>query len=124
MSCLQEHQGRGEVVTGLLYLNESVPDVHEMNLTSDRPLVDIPFEQLCPGPIGAGRSARGISLIYSARQIDGSMKLTNSSGWDPDSTCACHDINLHHGARSLQRASTFEIYRETTIRARRTHVNR
>jgi len=49
MTCLQEHQGRGEVVTGLLYVNESVPDVHEMNQTSDKPLVDIPFEQLCPG---------------------------------------------------------------------------
>jgi 2-oxoglutarate/2-oxoacid ferredoxin oxidoreductase subunit beta len=49
MTCLQEHQGRGEVVTGLLYVNESVPDVHEMNQTSDQPLANIPFEQLCPG---------------------------------------------------------------------------
>ena len=48
-SCLREHQGRGEVVTGLLYLNESVQDVHEMNQTPDQPLVDIPFEELCPG---------------------------------------------------------------------------
>src|SRR6185437_11841883 len=49
MSCLQEHQGRGEIVTGLLYLDESIPDVHEMNSTPDRALVDIPFEDLCPG---------------------------------------------------------------------------
>jgi 2-oxoglutarate ferredoxin oxidoreductase subunit beta len=49
MSCLQEHQGRGEIVTGLLYLDESAPDVHEMSLTADRPLVDIPYEELCPG---------------------------------------------------------------------------
>jgi 2-oxoglutarate ferredoxin oxidoreductase subunit beta len=48
-SCLREHQGRGEVVTGLLYLNESVQDVHEMSQTPDQPLVDIPFEELCPG---------------------------------------------------------------------------
>jgi len=49
MSCLQEHQRRNEIVTGLLYLNESVPNVHEMNSTPDLPLVDIPFEALCPG---------------------------------------------------------------------------
>ena len=49
MACLQEHQRRNEIVTGLLYMNESVPDVHEMNRTPDLPLVDIPFETLCPG---------------------------------------------------------------------------
>jgi 2-oxoglutarate ferredoxin oxidoreductase subunit beta len=49
MSCLQEHQGRGEIVTGLLYLNESVPDVHEMNQTPDTPLVNVPWQELCPG---------------------------------------------------------------------------
>src|SRR5579871_4550820 len=28
---LQEHQGKGEVVTGLLYVDESVADMHELN---------------------------------------------------------------------------------------------
>jgi 2-oxoglutarate ferredoxin oxidoreductase subunit beta len=37
------------IPTGLLYLDESVPDMHEMNNTSDTPLVQIPFESLCPG---------------------------------------------------------------------------
>ena len=49
LECLQEHQNRGEIVTGLLYLNETAPDIHELNQTPDTPLVDIPFEQLCPG---------------------------------------------------------------------------
>lgn len=49
MSCLQEFQKRGEIATGLLYVDESVPDVHEMQRTAARPLVDIPFEELCPG---------------------------------------------------------------------------
>jgi 2-oxoglutarate ferredoxin oxidoreductase subunit beta len=49
MSLLQAHQERGEIVTGLLYVNESVPDVHEMNQTPEQPLVSIPFETLCPG---------------------------------------------------------------------------
>ncbi len=44
-----QHQGQGVIPTGLLYLDESVPDMHEMNNTSDMPLVQVPFESLCPG---------------------------------------------------------------------------
>jgi 2-oxoglutarate ferredoxin oxidoreductase subunit beta len=46
---LQEHHGKGEVVTGLLYLDESVPDMHELNKTAATSLSKIPYEKLCPG---------------------------------------------------------------------------
>jgi 2-oxoglutarate/2-oxoacid ferredoxin oxidoreductase subunit beta len=46
---LRSRQANGEVVTGLLYVDESVPDLHEMNQTPETPLVDIPFGSLCPG---------------------------------------------------------------------------
>ena len=46
---LQDRQGKGEVVTGLLYIDESVGDVHEMNNTADTALSSLPFEKLCPG---------------------------------------------------------------------------
>ena len=46
---LQEHQRKGEVVTGLLFLDETVPDLHELNETSDIPLSRLPLEKLCPG---------------------------------------------------------------------------
>ena len=46
---LQEQQAHGVIPTGLLYLNESVPDMHERNNTSDTPLIQVPFESLCPG---------------------------------------------------------------------------
>jgi 2-oxoglutarate ferredoxin oxidoreductase subunit beta len=46
---LRNHQEHGEIATGLLYLDESMPEIHEMSQTSDRPMVDIPFEELCPG---------------------------------------------------------------------------
>jgi 2-oxoglutarate ferredoxin oxidoreductase subunit beta len=46
---LDEHQGKGEVVTGLLYLDESVPDLHELNQTTEIPLTKVPYEKLCPG---------------------------------------------------------------------------
>jgi 2-oxoglutarate ferredoxin oxidoreductase subunit beta len=39
----------GDVVTGLLYIDESSADLHEMHDTVSRPLRDIPFSQLCPG---------------------------------------------------------------------------
>jgi 2-oxoglutarate ferredoxin oxidoreductase subunit beta len=46
---LQEHQGTGEIVTGLLFVDESTPDFHEMSQTSDTALASIPYEKLCPG---------------------------------------------------------------------------
>jgi len=46
---LQEHQTKGVIPTGLLYLDESAPDMHEVNNTSDTPLIEVPFESLCPG---------------------------------------------------------------------------
>ncbi|MGE5693313.1 MAG: 2-oxoacid:ferredoxin oxidoreductase subunit beta [Candidatus Zixiibacteriota bacterium] len=46
---LQEHQNKGVVPTGLLYLDESVGEMHEMIGTSETPLVKLPFSSLCPG---------------------------------------------------------------------------
>jgi 2-oxoglutarate/2-oxoacid ferredoxin oxidoreductase subunit beta len=46
---LEQHHGNGQVVTGLLYVDESVEDVHEMNATPDVALSKIPYEKLCPG---------------------------------------------------------------------------
>ncbi len=47
--CLQEHQRRGEILTGVLFVDESVQTMHEMNNTPDEPLTTIPFAKLCPG---------------------------------------------------------------------------
>ena len=46
---LQEHQGKGEIVTGLLYLDESVPNLHEFANTPATALSKLPYEKLCPG---------------------------------------------------------------------------
>ena len=48
-SFMQERQGKGEIVTGLLYIDESVPDLHELNETPDTALIKVPYEKLCPG---------------------------------------------------------------------------
>jgi 2-oxoglutarate ferredoxin oxidoreductase subunit beta len=52
---LQERHAAGEVVTGLVYADASVPDLHELSKTPDIPLAAVPFDRLCPG---AGELAR------------------------------------------------------------------
>ena len=42
-------QNRGEIVTGLLYVNESEPDLHGINGTVATPLGRLPLDSLCPG---------------------------------------------------------------------------
>jgi len=46
---VRAHQGRGEVVTGLLYVDPGAGDMHGSLGTAAAPLVDLPFERLCPG---------------------------------------------------------------------------
>ena len=57
---LQEHEQRGEIVTGLLYIEERRPTLHDINETAGTPLRDIPWERLNPG---AG-ALRDISRRY------------------------------------------------------------
>jgi 2-oxoglutarate/2-oxoacid ferredoxin oxidoreductase subunit beta len=46
---LHDWQAAGVVPTGLLFIDETLPDMHAMSATIDRPLVDVPHEELCPG---------------------------------------------------------------------------
>ena len=46
---LRASRAKGEVATGLLYLEESEADMHDFENTVDTPLVDLPYETLCPG---------------------------------------------------------------------------
>lgn len=55
MNYLLQKQNSGEIVTGLLFVNEGVPDLHEQNNTSGAPLSQLPFDQLCPGSLALDR---------------------------------------------------------------------
>jgi 2-oxoglutarate/2-oxoacid ferredoxin oxidoreductase subunit beta len=46
---LRASRARGEVATGLLYLEESGADTHALENTAERPLVELEYETLCPG---------------------------------------------------------------------------
>jgi 2-oxoglutarate ferredoxin oxidoreductase subunit beta len=46
---LEQNRARGEVVTGLLFINAELPEMHGIYRTSDTPLKDLEFEKLNPG---------------------------------------------------------------------------
>ncbi len=46
---IREHQTRGEVVTGLLYMHEDAQDMHGKLGTVPQALTNVPFRDLCPG---------------------------------------------------------------------------
>jgi 2-oxoglutarate ferredoxin oxidoreductase subunit beta len=46
---LEEHSGTGKIVTGLLYVNEETPELHELNNTPDSALTRLSYEKVCPG---------------------------------------------------------------------------
>jgi 2-oxoglutarate ferredoxin oxidoreductase subunit beta len=49
---IQERQKQGEYLTGLLYIDESQPEFHDVNGTPDEPLNSLPFAALSPGSQG------------------------------------------------------------------------
>jgi 2-oxoglutarate ferredoxin oxidoreductase subunit beta len=46
---VRAHQRKGEIVTGLLYIDGSEADMHGVNGTVAAPLARLPYEELCPG---------------------------------------------------------------------------
>ncbi|HEY5624350.1 MAG TPA: 2-oxoacid:ferredoxin oxidoreductase subunit beta [Gammaproteobacteria bacterium] len=46
---IRAYQRRGEIVTGLLYIDEGEPEMHGINQTTSTPLSTLPFDELCPG---------------------------------------------------------------------------
>jgi 2-oxoglutarate/2-oxoacid ferredoxin oxidoreductase subunit beta len=46
---IREAQSKGEVVTGLLYIDEGSQDMHGQTGTIAEPLTTLPYESLCPG---------------------------------------------------------------------------
>lgn len=46
---IRSHHRKGEIVTGLLYIDESEPDMHGINQTTLVPLSNLDFGDLCPG---------------------------------------------------------------------------
>lgn len=52
ISYIEKHQAKGEIVTGLLFLDEGPGDLHETSDTTEQPLCAIEYDSLCPGESG------------------------------------------------------------------------
>jgi 2-oxoglutarate ferredoxin oxidoreductase subunit beta len=46
---IRSNAAKGKVATGLLYVNESQQDMHDILATDPRPLNTLPMGELCPG---------------------------------------------------------------------------
>jgi 2-oxoglutarate ferredoxin oxidoreductase subunit beta len=46
---LRAHHRKGEIVTGLLFIDEGQPEMHALNATTGTPLASLAYETLCPG---------------------------------------------------------------------------
>jgi 2-oxoglutarate ferredoxin oxidoreductase subunit beta len=55
MRYLEAHSSRGEVVTGLLFINEGMPLVHDIAGTADQPLTKLEYSSLNPGSAALSR---------------------------------------------------------------------
>jgi len=48
-SFIESHRAKGQVVTGLLYINKDLPDLHETSATGTQALAGLDYEKLNPG---------------------------------------------------------------------------
>jgi 2-oxoglutarate ferredoxin oxidoreductase subunit beta len=46
---LEQHRHRGEIATGLLFVDKQASDMHDTSKTTEVPLSQLPYEKLCPG---------------------------------------------------------------------------
>jgi len=46
---IRSNAAKGRVATGLLYINETQQDMHDILATDSRPLNAVPMAELCPG---------------------------------------------------------------------------
>jgi 2-oxoglutarate/2-oxoacid ferredoxin oxidoreductase subunit beta len=46
---IRTHEAKGQIATGLLYIDEAQLDMHDILATAERPLNAIPTADLCPG---------------------------------------------------------------------------
>ncbi|MBB5016019.1 2-oxoacid:ferredoxin oxidoreductase subunit beta [Rehaibacterium terrae] len=60
MNYVQQHQARGEVVTGLLYVDPEAEDLHAHLRTVDTPLNHLGEAELCPGQAALAKINAGL----------------------------------------------------------------
>lgn len=59
-------QQKKEIATGLLYIDNSAADMHDVNRTDNRPLVDISIRRVVPEQRGARSTDGGVQVVTSS----------------------------------------------------------
>ena len=49
MQYLEKHRHKGEIPTGLLFIDDDLPDMHTIAGTAKKPLRDYEYSELTPG---------------------------------------------------------------------------
>ncbi len=49
INALENHREKGQILTGILHINETLKDTHDIIETTDKPLNALTQEELCPG---------------------------------------------------------------------------
>jgi len=60
MTFLQKHAAKGQIVTGLLYIDPDADDLHTHLNTVDTPLNTLDAEALCPGSAALDKINAGL----------------------------------------------------------------
>ena len=60
VNAVQRAKQKGEILTGLLYMDEASSDLHEMIKTNDRPLNSLSQDVLCPGSEALAKFNEGL----------------------------------------------------------------
>jgi len=49
INAIEDHREKGQILTGILHINETLMDTHDIIETTDKPLNTLTQEELCPG---------------------------------------------------------------------------
>jgi len=60
LAYLEKHRGMGQVITGLLFINEDLPDLHGISNTAKTPLKDFKYRDLNPGSAALAKLQKGM----------------------------------------------------------------
>ena len=70
MNFLQQHAAKGQIVTGLLYVDREPEDLHQHFNTVDTPLNSLSEKELCPGSAALEKINASPALIERVPQLN------------------------------------------------------
>ena len=76
---LRDKLAQNEFVTGLIYIDESSPDFHQVNGTTATPINQLPYAKLTPGAKGLEKILGRVSLSLKRRTPSAPLHSSNNT---------------------------------------------